>query len=261
MLIPTLGNLMVHPQQNNPDGPVDLWLIDFGMMGRINREESIQYAQFLWHVWNDNTDGMVDVLCRIGNLAPNVDRQSLKQLAQVMYAEVKQGSALGHNGEERQQELARQVNRFIRQMKGVQLPGHAILLSRTLGLIEGITIDLLQTPLIDAVKPSLRKRVYSIQQLGIVFEQGLAVISSYAQLPAQVASINQELAQIRASSPRTMPIVWALLIIAATHIPDNNLRYLALIGFSTSLLISSYSLHPPIVEGCNFLLRRESDGK
>ena len=74
-----------------------------------------------------DTNGMVDIVCELSALSDDFDhngqREELRQLARCW-----RQTHLDRRRAARQMALAREINRFMRGMRGVQLPGHTILL-------------------------------------------------------------------------------------------------------------------------------------
>jgi ubiquinone biosynthesis protein len=67
---PHAGNILVaNLEQDHPS----LWLIDYGMMGRIDDREALLYGRFIYHVLRDDTDGMVDIVCRFSAMNADYD--------------------------------------------------------------------------------------------------------------------------------------------------------------------------------------------
>ena len=122
---------------------------------------------------------------------------SLKIIARELYEEVRQGSAIGRNGDERARPRPACQYLFTRDERRTAA-GHAILLSRSLGLVEGLTMELLpEATLLEAVQPVLTKRIGTRSQITWALNQAKQIVSGYLKLPQEVAALRAEIAQHR----------------------------------------------------------------
>jgi predicted unusual protein kinase regulating ubiquinone biosynthesis (AarF/ABC1/UbiB family) len=123
------------------------------------------------------------------------------------------------------------VNRFMRGMQGVQLPGHTILLSRALGLLEGLCIDLQpQRTLLEIVTPILPKRLGSRSQVRWVTQRGKDLIQGYLDMPENITALRQEIRQLQRQKSNHVPILLAAICIIAAAVLDDDPQYLLIVA-------------------------------
>lgn len=225
---PHAGNLFL---VKTPDGEPELWLLDFGMTGRIDTRDAELYGRFLLCLQRDDTDGMVEILSQLGIVLPGSDRDRLKALARELYAEVADINGPGLRGSQRQAELGAQVNRFLREMQGVSLPQHTIMLSRALGLIEGICMDLVPgVGFVELVQPRAPQFLDWRARLRWIAATGSELWQQFRALPDRVATIAADTRAIR-DQPTTAPaLVPALILIAALLLPPGTTQTVAAVA-------------------------------
>ena len=132
---PHAGNVL-----RSDDGTV--WILDFGMTVEIGPAERSAYRRFLASLARDDVDGMVEALVRIGVVVPGTDKAALRQLAQEIYSGLGQLDPRTFKGSRREAELAGKVWSFLSSCRGLVFPRHTVVLSRGLGLVEGLCGDL-----------------------------------------------------------------------------------------------------------------------
>lgn len=200
------------------------WLIDFGMTASITRRETDLYRRFLDRLRDNDTDGMVDVLTELGWTLPTADRAHLKGLAREVYDSLAHLDPQTFKGSRRQAELGAKIHEFLRRMDGIVFPQHTVLLSRATSLIEGVCMELVPGQnLLDLVRPRLGRLTTLRGQLRNLMAEAKELWRAYRGLPEKVDAL---LAQKTPSFP-LMPIMGALLLIAALQLPVGDGRTIA----------------------------------
>ena len=124
-------------------------------------------------------------------------------------------------------------------MRGVQLPGHTILLSRALGLLEGLCMDLApDKTLLNIVQPLLNKRIGSREQITWVWQRIQELAGQYLALPDEVGALKTQITGLKHQQIRQEKwlVYTILLIIAGLFIPEGTIRNVIVILGTTPLL-------------------------
>jgi ubiquinone biosynthesis protein len=220
------GNLIIDGER--------LWLIDFGMTTEIGPRERLQYARFLTRLAREDIDGMVDELVGLGVLLPGTELDDVRALAREIYGQLGNLNPRTFKGSRREAELSAKVAAFMRRGSGIAFPRHTILLSRALGLIEGVCGELMpDKPLLELAKPRLQ---------GLLSPTGLAKdwltdlgqrLQRFIDLPERV-----ERALDRQRGVDLTPLVTGVVLIAAVMLPDSPWRVVATVVAGIALLFA-----------------------
>lgn len=204
------------------DGSWDLWLIDFGMTAQLSARESELYGRFLFCLQRNDTDGMVDILAKLGFLLPGADREGLKALAREVYGELAHLNPLTFKGSQRQADLASKINLFIRRMKGLTFPRHTLLLSRATALIEGLCMELVpDRNFLDIVRPRLGHVLTWQTRFAWLRDSTLDTIAEWRAVPERVASLQRTVERLEGRDDGVMVVVTALVFFAALSLPPD----------------------------------------
>ncbi|GDY13411.1 hypothetical protein LBMAG53_22890 [Planctomycetota bacterium] len=224
---PHAGNLIVDGDR--------LWLIDFGMTSTIDARERALYRRFLDRLRSEDTDGMVDVLCELGQVLPGTDRAALKDLARTVYSELGNLSPNAFKGSRRQLELGERVMNFIRRMEGLVLPRHTILLSRGMGLLEGVCTELVPDEnFVQLARPRLRRLFSPWRTASEAWADLQRFWRDLRALPTRI----EDALEARTAGPDLTPLLCAVLLVAALQLPDGWFRLTALIALALGLVVS-----------------------
>jgi ubiquinone biosynthesis protein len=209
---PHAGNFIVDVSSPEPR----LWLIDFGMTATLDANVRLIYARFLRCLVRDDTDGMVDTLAELGVLLPGADLNGLKALAREVYGSLANLNPRVFKGSRREQELSDKVAGFLRRARGIAFPRHTILLTRALGLVEGLIGELVpDDSLLNLAKPRLRRLASPVMLARDLLTSARDRLQRLAGLPDRV-----EAALAARSGPDFTPLVAALVLIAALQVPE-----------------------------------------
>jgi len=201
----------------------DLWLIDFGMTARLTAGEGELYGRFLLCLQQNDTDGMVDVLAKLGFLLPGADREGLKALAREVYSELAHLNPLTFKGSRRQADLASKINLFIRRMRGLTFPRHTLLLTRATALIEGLCMDLVpDRNFLDIVRPRLSQSLTWQTRLRWLRETIVDTLNDWRAIPDRVASLQRSVDQLAARDDGVLTMVAALALVAVMMLPEET---------------------------------------
>ncbi len=193
-----------------------LWLIDFGMTASLDAGVRLIYARFLRCLVRDDTDGMVDTLTELGVLLPGADLNGMKALAREVYGSLAQLNPRSFKGSRREQELSDKVAGFLRRARGLAFPRHTILLTRALGLVEGLVGELVpDESLLNLAKPRLRRLASPRMLLRDLLRDARDRLQRFAGLPDRI-----EATLATRSGPDFTPLVAALVLIAALQSPE-----------------------------------------
>lgn len=200
-----------------------LWLIDFGMTTEIGPHERLQYARFLARLARDDIDGMVDELVGLGVLLPGTDLADVRALAREIYGQLGNLNPRTFKGSRREAELSAKVASFMRRGGGIAFPRHTILLSRALGLIEGVCGELVpDQPLFALAKPRLQRLV---SPLGLAQDWLVDLgqrLQRFIDLPERIERVLE-----RQRGVDLTPLVGGVVLIAAILLPDSPWRIAA----------------------------------
>lgn len=221
---PHAGNLIL-------DGET-LWVIDFGMTTEIGPRERLLYARFLARLARDDIDGMVDALAGLGVLLPGADLDRVRALAREIYGELGRLNPRAFKGSRREAELSAKVGAFLRGGGGIAFPRHTILLSRALGLVEGVVGELDPARnLIDLAKPAIARLSSPLGLARDWLDDAAQRLRRLADLPDR---IERALAERR--QPDATPVVAAALLVAAVLLPEGPWRLAAAAAAGLALL-------------------------
>ena len=211
-----------------------LWLIDFGMTSTISRRETELYRRFLDRLREHDTDGMIDVLTELGWTLPTADRAHLKGLAREVYDSLAHLDPQSFKGSRRQAELGAKIQEFLRRMDGIVFPQHTVLLSRATSLVEGVCMQLVPgANLLDLMRPRLTRLTTVRGQVRNLVTDLKEMWKAYRGLPDKVDAL---LAQKHGTFP-LMPIMGALLLIAALQLDASTARTIAVVLAGTLTLL------------------------
>jgi len=206
---PHAGNFIV-------DGK-NLWLIDFGMTASLGPHERMLYARFLVCVARSDTDGMIDVLTELGVVLPGADLGGLKMLAREVFSQLAHLNPRSFKNSRREKEISEKVANFLRRMEGLAFPRHTILLTRALGLVEGLIGELVpEESLLILARPRLTRLSSFRGRLRDLLADATDRLKRLADLPDR---IERMLSAPRASLDFT-PVLAALVLIAALEAPE-----------------------------------------
>ena len=199
------------------------------MTARLSTREAELYGRFLLCLQRDDTDGMVDVLAKLGYLLPNADREALKSLAREVYSELGHLNPLTFKGSRRQADLAAKINSFMRRMQGLTFPRHTLLLSRATGLIEGLCMELVpDRNFIDVVRPRLGKTLTWKTQMAWIREAVSDTIAQWRALPDRVEAMQRRVEQMATRDDGSLVLVSAMVFLVAFLIPEESFWWVAL---------------------------------
>lgn len=206
---PHAGNFIV-------DGD-KLWLIDFGMTASLGPHERLLYGRFLACVARSDTDGMIDVLAELGVVLPGADLNGLKALAREVFNQLAHLNPRSFKNSRRERELSDKVASFLRRMEGLAFPRHTILLSRALGLIEGLIGELVpEDSLLTLARPRLTRLSSVRGRLSDLLAEATDKLKRFAALPERI----EHLLSVQRPGPDFTPLLAALVLIAAFQVPE-----------------------------------------
>jgi ubiquinone biosynthesis protein len=206
---PHAGNFIV-------DGD-KLWLIDFGMTASLGASQRVLYTRFLVCVASGNTDGMIDVLTELGVVLPGADLDGLKALAREVYSQLAHLNPRAFKNSRREQDISEKVASFLRRMQGLAFPRHTILLTRALGLVEGLIGELVpEEGLLTLARPRLTRLANVRSRLRDLFNDARERLKRFYALPERI----ERLLSAPRSGPDFTPLLTALVLIAAMQAPE-----------------------------------------
>ena len=232
---PHAGNIILDVHD---DWTWDLWLLDFGMTARLEVREAELYGRFLLCLQRDDTDGMVDILEKLGYVLPGANKQALKDLAREVYGELGHMNPLTLKGSRRQADLAGKINSFMRKMKGLSFPRHTLLLSRASGLIEGLCMELVpERNVLDLIRPRLTKVLNWQTQLGWFAELLKDRFEQWQRIPDHIQSLQQRIDEVAERDDGVMLIVWTMAFFGSMLLPE-DLRWWVAAGAALAFIIT-----------------------
>jgi len=206
---PHAGNFIVNGDQ--------LWLIDFGMTASLGSSERLLYTRFLSCVARSDTDGMIDVLTELGVVLPGADLAGLKILARDVFGQLAHLNPRTFKNSRREKELSDKVASFLRRMHGLAFPRHTILLTRALGLVEGLVGELVpEDSLLTLARPRLARLASLRGRVRDLLADATARLRRLADLPERI----ERLLSAPRSGPDFTPLLAALILIAALQAPE-----------------------------------------
>lgn len=189
-----------------------LWLIDFGMTASLGPPERLLYARFLVCVARDDTDGMIDVLTELGVVLPGADLNGLKSLAREVYSQLAHLNPRSFKNSRRERDISDKVTSFLRRMEGLAFPRHTILLTRALGLIEGLIGELVPDDnLLSLAKPRLLRLASLRGRIRDLWSEATSRLKRLADLPERI----ERLLAAPRTGPDFTPLLAALVLVAA----------------------------------------------
>ena len=225
---PHAGNLI-----RSDDGTI--WILDFGMTVEIGATERTAYRRFLGCLSRDDVDGMVEALARIGVLVPGTDKEALRRLAREIYDGLGKLDPRTFKGSRRESELTAKVFGFLSNCKGLVFPRHTVVLSRGLGLVEGLCMDLMPgRNLLDLAKG----RLSDLASPWAIAKDALAEwgtwLTDVRRLPGRIEAALAP----RAETIGLPAILCAILLLAALQLDPGPARTAAAVGACLALLIT-----------------------
>ena len=194
-----------------------LWLIDFGMTASLGPHERVLYVRFLVCVARNDTDGMIDVLTDLGVVMPGADLEALKNLAREVYSQLAHLNPRSYKNSRRENELSEKVASFLRRMEGLAFPRHTILLTRALGLVEGLLGELVpEESLLTLARPRLARLSSLRGRLRDLLAEATERLKRLADLPDRI----ERLLSAPRTGPDFTPVLAALVLIAALQAPE-----------------------------------------
>ena len=194
-----------------------LWLIDFGMTASLGPHERVLYVRFLVCVARNDTDGMIDVLTDLGVVMPGADLEALKNLAREVYSQLAHLNPRSYKNSRRENELSEKVASFLRRMEGLAFPRHTILLTRALGLVEGLLGELVpEESLLILARPRLARLSSLRGRLRDLLAEASDRLKRFADLPDRI----ERLLSAPRTGPDFTPLLAALVLIAALQAPE-----------------------------------------
>ena len=194
-----------------------LWLIDFGMTASLGPKERILYVRFLVCVARNDTDGMIDVLTDLGVVMPGADLEALKNLAREVYSQLAHLNPRSYKNSRRENELSEKVASFLRRMEGLAFPRHTILLTRALGLVEGLLGELVpEESLLNLARPRLARLSSLRGRVRDLLAEATDRLKRFADLPDRI----ERLLSAPRTGPDFTPLLAALVLIAALQAPE-----------------------------------------
>ncbi len=190
---PHPGNIFVTPTPNQPDSPFALTFIDFGMMGRVSREQQENLQRFLFAVVTRDARAWVASVERLNVLLPSADTVQLEQAVEALF---KRFGGVGVadlvNTDPRElKEFAMQFGELLRALP-FQLPENFLLLGRTISIVSGVTSTLNQSfNMWDALDPFARTLLQGSANstLGTFARQGVEAVLTLLRLPNRLDSL------------------------------------------------------------------------
>lgn len=211
-----------------------LWLIDFGMTTEIGPRERLQYARFLAKLARDDVDGMVDELVGMGVVLPGTEPADIRALAREIYGQLGSLNPRTFKGSRREAELSARVSAFLRRGGGIAFPRHTILLSRALGLIEGVCGELVPDQgILVLAKPRLRRLISPMGLAQDWLADAGQRLRAFLDLPERV-----ERALARQHGVDLAPLICGVVLIAAILLPEGPWRTAAAAVAGLALLFS-----------------------
>ena len=194
-----------------------LWLIDFGMTASLGPHERVLYVRFLVCVARNDTDGMIDVLTNLGVVMPGANVEALKTLAREVYSQLAHLNPRSYKNSRRENELSEKVASFLRRMEGLAFPRHTILLTRALGLVEGLLGELVpEESLLTLARPRLARLSSLRGRLRDLLADATDRLKRFADLPDRI----ERLLSAPRTGPDFTPLLAALVLIAALQAPE-----------------------------------------
>lgn len=196
-----------------------LTLLDFGITASLTPRQAELYRQFLGCVERRDIDGMIDLLLRLGFMLPHFDRDHLRELAQALYESVVEVAPQSLAGSRRGWEIGWAINEVLLQSRGLIFPHHTILLSRAVGMLEGLCAELVpERSMLTLARPVLRRRL----TYGMHLRHLLAEIR---ELKTAIAGIPERLAALKRGPDYTVHAVLAgCVLLGAFHLPHGVWR-------------------------------------
>ncbi len=193
-----------------------VWLIDFGMTASLEPADRLLYAKFLRHVAAEDSDAMIEVLAELGVLLPGADLAGLKVLARELFSQLATLNPRAFKGSRREAELSAKVQDFLRRSRGIAFPRHTILLSRALGLVEGLVGELVpEDSLLNLAKPRIVALGTLRSQLRDLLGATQAKLRRWIDLPQRI-----EAALAPRPGPDWTPLIAGLVLVAAMQVAD-----------------------------------------
>lgn len=223
------GNLILDGEQ--------VWVIDFGMTASLTPLDRLRYAQFLRRLGERDVDGMVAALVQLGVLLPGADLDAIRSLAQELFDGLGQLNPRAFKGSQRERELSAKVSAFLRRARGLAFPRHTILLTRALGLLEGVCGELdPERNLIDIVRPRLRLLTTARGRLEDLLAEGRQRLTRWLELPERLERIERQLG--RPAQVDLSPVIAGLALVAALLLPPGTWRLVAAIAAGLGLVLT-----------------------
>ena len=133
---PHPGNLMVER------GTGRLVLLDFGLAKELPSDFRAQVLRLLMALLRRDPEEMADVLVALGFATRDGSRDSLVSLSKVGLAVATELASHGSIGPDRLEAIGEELIAEVRGKPLVRVPGHVVLLGRTLGLLSGLARQL-----------------------------------------------------------------------------------------------------------------------
>ena len=190
---PHPGNIFVTKAGDSDDIQFTLTYIDFGMMGRVSREQQENLQRFLFAVVTRDARAWVASVERLNVLLPSADTVQLEQAIEALF---KRFGGVGVadlvNTDPRElKEFAMQFGELLRALP-FQLPENFLLLGRTISIVSGVTSSLNQNfNMWDALDPFARTLLQGSANstLGTFARQGVEAVLTLLRLPNRLDSL------------------------------------------------------------------------
>ncbi|ADL12254.1 ABC1 kinase family protein [Acetohalobium arabaticum] len=179
---PHPGNVLITPEEK-------VAFIDFGIVGRIDKDTMEEIADLFLAVINRNIDKMVDKLLKLGMLTQKINRRALKRDMGELLDEY-------YGADLKEIDISRIINQMLNLAfkYRVQLPTDFILLGKALMTVEGIGRDLdPDFNVLAAAKPFayqlLRKRFHPKRIFTEIFSDAKQLYHFLVHTPKQLERI------------------------------------------------------------------------
>ena len=157
-----------HPSNFFIDDDGSIILIDFGMVGKLTKDERQKLGILFLHIGNEDVDGAVEVIKELGHVADDADVEGFKDDVQEMILLLRNAKVKDNTLSSTMLDIVIRASN-----KGIYLPTNLVLTGKALVTLEGILLTInpeaqLTTEYRDQIK-SILKEQNSPKELGKTF--------------------------------------------------------------------------------------------
>ena len=224
---PHAGNLLL-------DGDT-LWCLDFGMTVTVDAAARAGYRRFLIRLVARDVEGMVDALSGLGVQVPGHDRGAMIDVARELLDEVGDLGASVFKGSRREAEISARVAGFLRNARGIVFARHVVVVSRGLGLVEGLCAELVpERNFLALATPTLKRIAGPRYALHMLREEAQRIWSDFRSIPRRL----DELAGRRDPPFPTGAFLAGLALLAALQLDHGLWRDSAAIAAGLAMALA-----------------------